>query len=175
MWTVSKDFCWSGARVGVIYSQNSALLTALKPELTYLAGVSRSTQWAVAKLLEDEAWVDAFIVGNLQKLRDASYRAMMLLKKYRIKYFPAEAGLFLWIDLRNWMSEETVNEEMVLWNRLVDQKVLLTPGNECFASIPGFFRICFAAVDEEYFDVAFQRLITVLTPLGNWQFNSADG
>lgn len=169
VWTFSKDFCWSGARVGVIYSQNAALLTALKPELTYLAGVSRSTQWAVTKLLDDRKWVDDFMTENLKTLLNVSNKVKTLLDEYEIEYFPAEAGLFLWIDLRPWMKADSVHDEMALWKSLVDEKVLLTPGNECFGLIPGFFRLCFAAVDELCLQVAFKRLTrTVLEPLQDW-------
>lgn len=166
VWTFSKDFCWSGARAGVIYTQNPALLTALKPALTYLAGVSRQTQWSLTQLLEDTDWVDNFIAENKSVLHRVSSNVKCLLDQNGIPYFPSEAGLFLWIDLRRWLADASMAGEMKLWRSLVDEKVLLTPGNECFGIVPGFFRMCFAAVNEAAFEVALARLTrTALRPL----------
>lgn len=158
VWTFSKDFCWSGARVGVIFSCNDVLLDALRPALTYLTGVSRQTQWTLTKMMEDCDWVDGFVRQNRANLLRASRKTASLLSAHAIPYFPAEAGLFLWIDLRTWMKEQTKEEEIALWQRMAKQKVLLTPASESFGKLYGYFRLCFAAVDEQAVHVAIERL-----------------
>lgn len=158
VWTLSKDFCWSGGRVGVVYTLNEDVLSALRPALTYLAGVSRQTQWSAAEMLRDEEWATSFVRENRKRLGEARSKVSRMLRNMGVPFFPAEAGLFLWVDLRAWMSGDTRAEEMALWERMASVKVLLTPGNECFATTIGFFRVCFAAVEEEALRVAFERL-----------------
>lgn len=61
----------------------------------------------------------------------------------RIRYTPARAAMFLWVDLRRGLREQTWEEEESLWRHMVDRKrLLLTPGQACHAARPGFFRIC---------------------------------
>lgn len=158
VWTLSKDFCWSGGRVGVMYTLNEDVLSALRPALTYLAGVSRQTQWTVAEMLCDEEWVMSFVRENRRRLLETRSKVAEMLRKMGVPFFPADAGLFLWIDLRAWMWEDTYAEEMALWERMAAVKVLLTPGSECFATCSGFFRVCFAAVEEDALQLAFERL-----------------
>lgn len=158
IWTLSKDFCWSGGRVGVLYSLNEGVLSALRPALTYLAGVSRQTQWSVKEMLRDQKWVNSFVKENQKRLGAIRSKVAGILRDLGVPFFPAKAGLFLWVDLRAWMWEDTHAEEIALWERMATVKVLLTPGNECFATCFGFFRVCFASVEEKALQVAFERL-----------------
>lgn len=161
IWTMSKDFCWSGGRIGVVYSENEDVLSALRPALTYLAGVSRQTQWTVAEMLKDEEWVDMFVMENRKRLRMISRWVGGILRGMGVPFFPADAGLFLWVDLRRWMERGGGREEeMKLWESIADEKVLLTLGAYCFAERFGFFRLCFAAADEDGMKAAFERLKT---------------
>lgn len=159
IWTMSKDFCWSGGRVGVVYSENEAVLSALRPALAYLAGVSRQTQWTVAEMLTDEEWVEMYVAENRRRLRKISKWVGGMLREIGAGFFPAGAGLFFWVDMRRWMDGGGgVEEEMNLWERIAAEKVLLTRGSYCFAERCGFFRLCFAAAGEEGIKVAFERL-----------------
>ena len=60
---MSKDFCGSGLRVGVLYSRNARLQTALNSVVIF-GCVSNPTQYALARVLSDLDWVDSFVARN---------------------------------------------------------------------------------------------------------------
>lgn len=162
VWSLSKDFCASGMRVGVLYTQNKAILSAISSNLAYFASISRQSQWSVTNILSDEAWVDMYVVENRRRLRAAKKHCVLALTNMGIPFAPASAGFFLWIDLRKFMEDESVKAELNLWKRFADVKVLFTPASECFGSKFGFFRLCFAAVSENALNVALHRMEHVL-------------
>ena len=65
-------------------------------------------------------------------------------------------GPFLWLDLGNYMSERTVEEETILAYRMLDHGVWLATGESFMSEVPGWFRITFA-VDEADFRFGFER------------------
>lgn len=66
----SKDFCGSGLRVGVLYSRNAALNTALG-NLGYFASVPAPLQMTLSKLLADEKWLDGCLAENRRRMWEA--------------------------------------------------------------------------------------------------------
>ena len=55
--------------------------------------------------------------------------------------------------------EPTWADEASLWQLLVEERhVVLTPGHDCGAAAPGFFRLCYAAVQREALAEAATRL-----------------
>ena len=97
-----------------------------------------------------------------------------------LKYAPAVAGMFLWLDLREpllafsklrkassirlsaedgscvlptWEDEASFHREI-----LSKAKVVLTPGGACHASEPGFARCCFMWMELSSVEVAFERM-----------------
>lgn len=76
-----------------------------------------------------------------------------------LRYTPARAAMFLWLDCRAALRAPTWDEEAALWRRMVDdKKLLLTPGQACHAAEPGFFRICWAWMPAEALPVAVARI-----------------
>jgi 1-aminocyclopropane-1-carboxylate synthase len=49
IWGLSKDFCASGLRVGILWTSNKALAYAVG-KLAYFNGVSNYTQWMLEKV-----------------------------------------------------------------------------------------------------------------------------
>ena len=85
------------------------------------------------------------------------------LRGARIPFLPADAGMFVWIDLRSHLKEATFEGEKALWTGLaMDAKVLFTPGKDCHAREPGFFRVCFAWVPEQALSLAIDRVAAYL-------------
>lgn len=157
MWSMSKDFCMSGLRLGVVYTQNEEVAREIG------GNVSEETLWAVENMLSDEAWVTTFVDSNVTALRAAHGRVTEALQRWKVPYFDGGGALFVWADFRKWISEG--EGEVELWKRFNNAGVLLTPGMDCFAYQEGFFRICFAAVEDEELQVALRRLGDVLLPL----------
>lgn len=163
IWTFSKDFCISGCRVGILYSQCDELLTCIKSVLTYFASTSRHTQWALTAMLRDDSWVKNYISENRSRLRRAYCLFTGMLDKHAVPYIEADAGFFVWVDLREWMTGNSCDDEMVLWRKMCQEaRVVTTSGSECFGSEFGFFRFCFAAVDSDTLIVGWERLISTV-------------
>lgn len=167
MWGLSKDLCVSGMRVGVLYSQNRALLSTCQARLAFFSTTSRHTQWAVTHMLSDQPWVDGFLADNKLRIRAAYDHCTARLTALGVAFYEADAGFFVLADFRAFLPAATVQHELVLWNRMFDSGVLLTPSSQFFASRVGFFRICFAAADYHALDVGFDRIASVLrdTPI----------
>ena len=158
---LSKDFCASGYRVGVLCTRNDAVVRAMD-NVAYFCCVPGPMQFAIAEMLEDEAWVDAFLEENSANLRDAHAVLTSILTEGNIPVVPSSAGMFVWIDLSSRMKAPTWEEEKRLWTACFeDQKtrLLMTPGRDCRHNKPGCFRLCFAAVKREALEVAARRLV----------------
>jgi aspartate/methionine/tyrosine aminotransferase len=170
VWGLSKDFCVAGARVGVLFSQNGDVLVACQ-KYSMACSVSTSTQHEILCILSDDAFIRRFILANQKKLTDAKRNLIRYLDYLRIPYVPASAGFFLWIDLRHYMmpfldgqSEE--NAELCLWKCIAQSKVLLNAGSDYSCGQPGWFRCCFAMVNEQTMHIAWsQRVCPVLKRL----------
>lgn len=155
---MSKDWCASGLRVGLLYTRNQPLHQALM-SLAGFSGISNHTQHILSEILSDEEWTADFISQNT-KLLEASYDAVTEnLNQANIPFTPAAAGMFVWIDLSAYLPENTWEGEAKLWERVCDEcKVILTPGSACHAAAPGFFRLCFAWVPKEALIQAVSRI-----------------
>ena len=162
IWGFSKDFAMSGIRCGVMTSNNAEVLDAIRG-IAYWSAVSGDTQHLLAGMLNDEEWSATF-VETMQKRLAESYRATTgALKVAGIPYMEAEAGLFLIVDLRQYLDEPKWEAEDRLWRRMLDKaNVNLTPGSACRISEPGFFRICFATEPPEVVAKAITRLTSAL-------------
>jgi 1-aminocyclopropane-1-carboxylate synthase 1/2/6 len=161
VWSFSKDFCLSGVRVGVLLSKNSALLRCFW-SLTYFSSPSAQTQWALAGMLQDEEWVDTFIKENKRRLAAAYASAAAVMDDIGIPFLPAQAGFFLFIDMRRWMAGDGAAAEHALWLKLCDAKVLMTPAGQMMSNEFGWFRCCFATVSAATAEVAWSRVRKVL-------------
>eukprot|EP00171_Calliarthron_tuberculosum_P015483 IDg15483t1 len=162
IWALSKDFCASGLRVGVVLTHNRALHARLA-SVSLFGDVSRLTQWAVQDLLTDSKFTSYFLCENRLRLASAYARITRLLHADDVPFVRSDAGFFLLIDLRRWLRGAPSREaEMELWKRLVCARVLLTPMSEAFSRTYGFYRLCFGAVLESHLDEAWRRVRSVL-------------
>lgn len=161
VWSFSKDFCISGSRVGVLLSKNEALLRVFM-RMTYFSSPAANIQWTIAEMLEDETWVDDYIVENNRRLSRGYATLTQTLGDIGIPFVPAKAGFFVCLDLRPWLKEESEESEYALWIKLCDAGVLLTPAAQMFSSAYGWFRCCFAAVSESAAERGWHRVRAVL-------------
>lgn len=140
-----------------------ALLQALN-SLAPFSSISNHTQHVLSEIFADASWTADFISQNTALL-GASYDTLTEnLTKAGIPFVPAQAGMFVWIDLREWLPEATWEGEKTLWERICDEcKVILTPGESCHAREPGYFRLCFAWMPKESLEEAISRIKSKLT------------
>lgn len=163
IWSFSKDFGMSGLRMGVLVTRNQTMLDNLKGNLSYFSAVSRQSQWLVEQIVTSPD-VQEFLDDNTSLLRDAYQTVTSYLDRIGVRYVTADAGLFVWIDLRDW-CKSSLDGEMGLWDLLCKEGVLLMPGNDCLADIYGFFRLCFASVSREHLEIGLSRIDMALKRL----------
>ncbi|MFO0564071.1 MAG: aminotransferase class I/II-fold pyridoxal phosphate-dependent enzyme [Polyangiaceae bacterium] len=162
VWAFSKDFAASGLRVGVLASENRALLAAVDA-LAYWAACSGDTQWLLERMISDSGWVDAFTRESRRRLAEAHARVARALDRAGLAHVGSDAGFFLLLDLRRFLTVPSFEAEALLWRRLLDvANVNLTPGSACRVSEPGFFRLCFAGVPTDVAVLGVERLARAL-------------
>lgn len=170
LWGFSKDWAISGFRVGVLYTHNEALLTALG-NVNYFTAVSNDTQDMLGAVLEDHAWCDGYLQHCRGQLRDAYGALTAILDASAIPYVRAQSGMFVWLDLRAMLppsaaatsgsesDPDPFARERALTDELfAEARVLFTPGEACHAAEPGFYRCCFAWMPPAAVRVGFERL-----------------
>ncbi|MCL1587970.1 MAG: aminotransferase class I/II-fold pyridoxal phosphate-dependent enzyme [Actinomycetia bacterium] len=162
VWAFSKDFAMSGMRCGVLTTANEGVRAAVT-NLAYWSLVSGDTQHFLGSLLRDSEWVDMY-VATMQSRLAASYTATTAaLEAAGISYIPADAGLFVLLDMREFLSEPTWHAEQDLWDTVFnDADVNLTPGSACHIDEPGFMRLCFAVAPADIVVAAIGRIHKVL-------------
>lgn len=120
------------------------------------------------------------------KLNTQYNKAKEEMDKAGIEYFKeSNSAIFFWLDLRQYLGKvppsrangfqlfpEINPQEEELENYLRDPAgegsepgVSLIPGTECFNAEPGYFRLCYTAVDEVTLIKAIQRLGELLDAL----------
>lgn len=162
---LSKDFCASGYRVGVLRTRNKAIIRAMD-NVAYFCTVPGPMQYAVAEMLEDKDWVDGYLELNAKNLAESHATLSGALADAGVPVVAATAGMFVWIDLGKWLKERTFEEESRLWTACFENpkcKLVMTPGRDCKHDVPGCFRMCFAAVKREALPVAAKRLAAMLS------------
>ncbi|KYO21810.1 1-aminocyclopropane-1-carboxylate synthase-like protein 1 isoform X1 [Alligator mississippiensis] len=144
MWGISKDFAVSGIRFGTLYTENQDVANAVA-SLCYFHGVCGPVQHKIAQLLRDRDWINqVYLRANHARLKAAHTYVTDELKTLGVPFLNRNAGFFVWIDFRKYLRTGTFEEEMLLWRRFLDNKVLLSCGKAFECSEPGWFRIIFA-------------------------------
>jgi len=156
-YALSKDFGASGFRVGVVHSFNQTFLEAYN-NLNSPSMVSNYTQWIFELALADEAFVKNYISSNQHLLTQNYLATVSTLRNLGIEYAPARGSLFVWLDLSEFLADNSQEAENEFWNELYDKTgILLTPGDGFGHSKHGQFRLVYSYVMEEDLKVAMQR------------------
>lgn len=157
-YALSKDFGASGFRVGLVYSLNTSFLEAYM-NLNATSMVSNHTQWIFEMVLSDHDFVSAYIKSNQQKLTTSYLTVIRALRALQIPYVPAFGSLFIWVDLSEFLSEESQEAENNFWEKLFEETgILLTPGEGFGHSKRGLFRLVYSCFTPEDLEVAMNRL-----------------
>ena len=85
--------------------------------------------------------------------------AVSRLRALKIPYSPSRGSLFVWLDLSEFMSENTAEAEHDIWMELYQKTgVLLTPGDGFGHSKRGQFRLVYSYVSKEELGVVMGRM-----------------
>lgn len=156
--SLSKDLGLPGFRVGAIYSNNEAIISAAT-KMSSFGLVSSQTQHLLASILSDKAFTRTYISENRKRLKKRHRMLVLGLRDCGISCLESNAGLFCWADMRHLLRSNTFEAEMELWRRIVyDVRLNVSPGTSCHCPEPGWFRVCFANVSEEALEVSIKRL-----------------
>lgn len=169
-WGLSKDFGASGWRIGVLYSQNKRLMSALA-NLNIFSCVSQPMQMIVADILMDHDFIQSFLESSRLLLLKSYKICTRKLDEMVIPYTPAFAGLFIYVDFSSLLPEPTVKGEREFQKRVQETaKLVMTPGNSLCDNRPGMFRICFACVSTDVLIIAMERLsdLVLMIRRTNW-------
>lgn len=87
------------------------------------------------------------------------FRFTKELEKMGITCLNSNAGLFVWMDLRRLLKDQSFKAEMELWRVIINEvKLNVSPGSSFHVTEPGWFRVCFANMDDNTVDVALNRI-----------------
>lgn len=162
VWGFAKDFALSGLKVGVLHTTSDHTRAAARA-LAYFAPTSTDTQVLLHDLLTDTHWVQRFLAQGKVRLAESYRHAADLLNRHGIDYLPAAATFSIWVDLRNYLAENSFAAEDALWQRLFGAaKLNILPGKVFSSPQAGWFRLCHA-VDPALVGDGIARLSAVVT------------
>ncbi|NWI19493.1 1A1L1 protein, partial [Crypturellus soui] len=151
MWGFSKDFGMSGIRVGVLYTRNHDIQKAVN-QLAVFHGCPGPVQHVLSQFISDRDWLDnVFFPTNKKRLREAQNILVDGLADVGIPVLKSSGGLYVWADFQKFLKSQTFEAEFELWQKLLDGKLLISPGKAFHCYEPGWFRLVFAdSVDKIY-------------------------
>ncbi|KAL6565960.1 acetyl-coenzyme A synthetase 2 [Orobanche hederae] len=158
VYSLSKDMGLPGFRVGIVYSYNDTVVN-IGRKMSSFGLVSSQTQHLLASMLSDEEFVDELILESKRRLASRHNSFTKGLEQVGIRCLESNAGLFCWMDLRTLLEEPTFEEEMKLWRVIINNvKLNVLPGSSFHCHEPGWFRVCFANMDDQTMEVALRRI-----------------
>ncbi|KAK7406091.1 hypothetical protein VNO78_07708 [Psophocarpus tetragonolobus] len=158
VYSLSKDMGFPGFRVGIIYSYNDAVVNCAR-KMSSFGLVSTQTQYLIASMLSDDEFVEGYLEGSAKRLGKRYEVFCRGLAQVGIKCLASNAGLFLWMDLRRLLKNATFEAEMELWRLIIQQvKINISPGSSFHCSEPGWFRVCYANMDDRTVEVSLARM-----------------
>ncbi|NXG27057.1 1A1L1 protein, partial [Dromaius novaehollandiae] len=161
MWGFSKDFGMSGIRVGVLYTRNHEIQKAVN-QLAVFHGCPGPVQHVLSQFISDRDWLNnVFFPTNKKRLKEAQNILVDGLAGVGIPVLKSSGGLYVWADFRKFLKSQTFEAELELWQKLLDEKLLISPGKAFYCYEPGWFRLVFSdSVDKIY--LCIQRLKQIL-------------
>lgn len=158
VYSLSKDMGFPGFRVGIIYSYNDTVVNCAR-KMSSFGLVSTQTQYLMAKMLSDDEFVEKFLAESAKRLAQRYRIFTSGLTKVGINCLQSNGGLFVWMDLRGLLKEATFESELELWRVIIHEvKINVSPGVSFHCSEPGWFRVCYANMDDRDVQIALQRI-----------------
>ncbi|KAK9716624.1 hypothetical protein RND81_06G246300 [Saponaria officinalis] len=158
VYSLSKDLGFPGFRVGIVYSYNDKVVNCAR-KMSSFGLVSTQTQRLIASMLSDEAFVGRFLEESTKRLETRHRVFTRGLSQVGIQTLKSNAGLFVWMDLRHLLQDQTVEGELTLWRVIINEvKINVSPGSSFHCTEPGWFRVCIANMSDDTMEVALRRI-----------------
>lgn len=158
IYSLSKDMGFPGFRVGIIYSYNDSVVNCAR-KMSSFGLVSTQTQYLMTKMLSDDEFVERFLGESAKRLAQRYRIFTGGLVKVGIKCLQSNGGLFVWMDLRDLLKKPTFESELELWRVIIHEvKINVSPGCSFHCSEAGWFRVCYANMDDRALQIALQRI-----------------
>ncbi|CAN4077663.1 unnamed protein product [Withania somnifera] len=149
VYSLSKDMGFPGFRVGIVYSYNDTDSEHCKKNVELRASFHSDTTSACIN----------FLAESSERLGIRKEMFTKGLAQVGISTLKSNAGLFFWMDLRRLLKEPTFEAELELWRIIIHEvKLNVSPGCSFHCSEPGWFRVCFANMDDETMRTALRRI-----------------
>jgi len=115
-------------------------------------------QWLITEMVADQGFVNNYIQENQKRLTASYIQVVNTLKKLHINYVPARGGLFIWVDLSPFLTEQSKEAELTFWSKLYEKTgVLFTPGIGFGHQGFGLYRIVYPYLSKENLIEAMNR------------------
>eukprot|EP00253_Pinus_taeda_P033438 PITA_33438 len=158
VYSLYKDLGLPGFRVGVIYSYNGTVVAAAR-RMSSFSLVSSQTQHLIASMLPDKEFVREYLAENSKRLQKRHEMFVSGLRVAGINCLNGNAGLFCWVDLRHLLQSRNEEGEIRLWKIILKEIGLnVSPGSACHCSEPGWFKFCFANMNDQTVQESLNRI-----------------
>ena len=167
VWGMSKDFGANGFRVGAIISPHNATLCASLLQGAIYSSISSVSDHIACNLLEDEAWVDEYLLENRCRLAEHYRFVTHWAAEHSIEFEGGvNAGFFLWLNFgeayrARHKSNAATNVEADITRAFLKAKVFVAPGSSFGAEQPGWFRLVFS-VEKQALEEGLRRILWAL-------------
>ncbi|XP_056374993.1 1-aminocyclopropane-1-carboxylate synthase-like protein 1 [Hyla sarda] len=103
----------------------------------------------VYRLLQDRDWLDnVFFPTNIKLLKESQKTMVTGLEELGIPVLHRSTGLYVWADFRKFLTSNTFEAEMELWERFNSEKLYIIPGKSFECCEPGWFRVSTSYPDD---------------------------
>ncbi|KAL5375032.1 hypothetical protein DPSP01_011522 [Paraphaeosphaeria sporulosa] len=143
---MAKDYAVPGLRLGALITRSGPLLRAVKSLIRFHNPSGPSVAIATA-MLYDRTWMRSFIKMNRERVGEAYKYFTERLSRMGVRHLShVNAGLFGFVDLSPWLSEDVgqgkAAREQELAQCALDEGLFLQPGEE-HAFEAGWFRLVY--------------------------------
>ncbi|KAF4488477.1 1-aminocyclopropane-1-carboxylate synthase 2 [Colletotrichum fructicola Nara gc5] len=168
MYGASKDFGCGGLRLGFLVTRNELLWRSVR-RLVLFTWVTSFSAAFFMNFLQNEEAADRYVSVYRERLGKQYDFTAKLLDKYRIPFWEADSGVFIFVKLTKWLDyfagDDHSSREMKLFRHLLrEADVFLSPGEMSMSPVPGCFRLVYTG-NPEAVSLAVSRLAEALQDL----------
>lgn len=159
---LSKDFGLAGYATGWLHGTNAGVMQAMRKQ-SHLYRLPTLVQRAVETFLEPD-WRTSYLRDHRRLLTQKFAHTQAALALGGIEVSCGEAGLCMWLDLREHLGSDDVAGEMEIYQFMLQrQRVHISPGSGFHSQQFGFFRLCFSQ-DHATLTEGIRRIVVGLQP-----------
>ena len=158
---LSKDFCANGIRIGCFISPfNDRMMKAFK-SITNFTRASQLAEHVWLNLLSDKQFLDWYFPELRRRMTETYTYVTNELKARGIPYTTASVTPLLWVDLSDYLEQDSVDAELALNWEMAKEGVWIAMGASFASEKNGNYRITFATPRHEL-ELGLRRLFKVL-------------